>query len=173
MRSRHDLAEFKENAKDILVATLIKETQILRSISSSFPDANEKSRVIKKFKTEILNPIRKLRKFIDNETIKNSQIREEIEHLSKKTEVSIGQSQKVINVYLKLYSLILDKPEKVIGELDCPLDSTTMGKKQRMKNIKSMSEYIEWQKEFENNVGIRLYRDHEYDSNRMEKSFEA
>jgi len=162
--------KMKEDAKDILVASFYKETQVGRSIGSS----NKQGKKInpKKFKRELLKSIQKLRELVDNKTIKNSDIRREIEILGKKTGVSIGQSQKVINVYLKFYCLFLDMPLKVIEELDCPLDSTTMDKKQKMKNLKDMKEYKEWQDNFEKEFGIRLLRDWEYDSNRMKVSFE-
>ncbi len=118
----------------------------------------------------MLKSIIKLRKLVDSGKIKNTDICYEIIKLSKKTGTSIGQSQKVINVYLKFYCLILNKPLKIIKELDCPLDSTTMDKKNKMKNVKTIEEYEKLEKKFDN-LGIRLLRDMEYDSNRMKKSF--
>ncbi|MEK6952731.1 MAG: hypothetical protein AABX29_06985 [Nanoarchaeota archaeon] len=64
-----------------------------------------------------------------------------------------------------------DSPLDIIKELDCPLDSTTMEKKQKMKNLLTMKDYINWQDKFQKEFGIRLLRDNEYDLNRMSKSF--
>jgi hypothetical protein len=164
-----DIEKMRENFKDIIVASFYKETQVNRSIHSSKRDGKEID--VDKYKRLLLNSIRKLRKLADNFSIKNSDIRKEIEKLSKETGVSIGQSQKVINVYLKFYCLIKDCPLKIIQELDCPLDSTTMDKKQKMKNVLTMKDYINWQNKFEKDFGIRLLRDNEYDLNRMSISF--
>ena len=164
-----DIERMKENFKDIIVASFYKETQVNRSIHSSKRDGKKID--VDKYKKLLLDSIRKLRKLVDKCSIKNLDIRKEIEKLSKETGVSIGQSQKVINVYLKFYCLLKDCPINVIKELDCPLDSTTMDRKQKMKNVLTMKDYVNWQNKFENDFGIRLLRDNEYDLNRMKKSF--
>jgi|TARA_Y100000310_G_C20169256_1_gene572839 hypothetical protein len=164
-----DIEKMRENFKDIIVASFYKETQVNRSIHSSKRDGKEID--VDKYKKLLLESIRRLRKLADNCSIKNYNIREEIKELSEKTGVSIGQSQKVINVYLKFYCLLKDCPLEVIKELDCPLDSTTMDKKQKMKNVLTMEDYINWQDKFEKEFGIRLLRDNEYDLNRMNISF--
>jgi hypothetical protein len=162
MTKQIEIKKMRDSAKNILVASFYKETQVGRSIGLS-----KKKRL--NFSRELLKSIIKLRKLVDNEKITNTDIRNEIRKLSERARVSIGQSQKVINVYLKFYCLFLGKPEKILKELDCPLDSTTMGKKQRMKYIRTMSEYIEWQRGFltEENFNIRLLKDREYDENRI------
>ena len=167
---KEKINNMKGKSKDILVASFYKETQVGRSISSS----NKQGKKInpKYFKRKLLHSIIKLRKLVDNKTIKNLDIRNEIKNLSDKTGASIGQSQKVINVYFKFYCLFLNSPLKIIRELDCPLDSTTMEKKQKMKNLIDIEGYKEWQNKFEKEFGIRLLRDGEYDSNRMKVSFE-
>lgn len=172
MENKEKIAKMREDAKNILVASFYKETQVGRSIGSSNKDGKMFVDT-KKFNRELLQAIIKLRTQVDNCSIKNSDIRNEIESLSEKTGVSIGQSQKVINVYLKFYCLLLDKPLEIIRELDCPLDSTTMDKKQKMKNVKTMEEYNAWQLKFEDMFGLRLLRDTEYDLNRMTISFEG
>lgn len=165
------LKKMKDYAKDILVASFINESQVGRSISSSKRDGqNDVDK--KDFNQNLLKSIKELRKLVDNRTIKTTDIRNEIKSLSNKTGASIGQSQKVINVYLKYYCLLLDKPLNIIKELDCPLDSITMENKQQMKNIISMKEYVEWQRKFEENYGVRLFRDEEYDLNRLKNTFE-
>jgi len=167
---KEKIDNMRENVKNILVASFYKETQVGRSIGSS---NKQKKRVNpKEFKRELLHSITRLRKLVDDKTIQNLDIRNEIGSLSNKTGVSIGQSQKVINVYLKFYCLFMDSSIEIIKELDCPLDSTTMEKKQKMKNLTDIKEYKKWQDKFEIEFGIRLLRDWEYDSNRMKLSFE-
>ena len=163
------IEKMRENFKDIIVASFYKETQVNRSIHSSKRDG--KNIDVDKYKRLLLDSIRRLRKLVDNSKIKNSDIRDEIKKLSEETGVSLGQSQKVINVYLKFYCLLKDCPIEIIKELDCPLDSTTMEKKQKMKNVLDMEDYINWQNKFEKEFGIRLLRDNEYDLNRMGVSF--
>ncbi|MGA1978788.1 MAG: hypothetical protein ABSG89_13190 [Bacteroidales bacterium] len=169
MSTEEKIEQMRVISKNILVATFYKETQVGRSISSSKKDGQKI--ISMDFKKELLKSVKKLRNSVDQGIIKNIEIRNEIESLSEKTGVSIGQSQKVINVYLKFYCLILNTPSDIIKELDCPLDSTTMEMKQKMKNVKSMKEYIEWQMDFERKFGIRLLRDYEYDLKRMKVSF--
>ncbi len=164
-----NIEKMRENFMDIIVASFYKETQVNRSIHSSIRDG--RSIDVDKYKRLLLYSIRGLRKLVDNLTIKNSDIRKEIKKLSEETGVSIGQSQKVVNVYLKFYCLLKNCKVEIIKELDCPLDSTTMEKKQKMKNVLSMDEYIDWQNKFEKEFGIRLLRDNEYDLNRMDVSF--
>ena len=158
-----DIEEMEQDSKDILVATIYKETQVGRSISKN-------KKVPEHFKENLLVSIRKLRELVDTNKIKNADIRSEIKRVNRITGASIGQSQKVINVYLKFYCLILHKPLKVIKELDCPLDSTTMNKKQTMKKLEKFEEYEDWQNEFLKDCGIRILRDKEYDANRKKKS---
>lgn len=171
-QEKKELEKMREYAKDILVASFINESQVGRSISSSIKDG--KIDIDKKFFNKaLLKSIKRLRKLVDKGSIKNYAIRKEISDLSKKTGVSIGQSQKVINVYLKYYCLILNKPSKIIKELDCPLDSITMNNQQQMKNITSMTEYESWQEKFKNEFGVRLFKDKEYDLNRLKNTFEV
>jgi len=164
-----EIEKMRENFKDIIVASFYKETQVNRSIHSSKRDGKEIDVDI--YKKLLLESIRRLRKLVDDSSIKNSNIRKEVKELAEKTGVSIGQAQKVINVYLKFYCLLKDCPLEVIKELDCPLDSTTMERKQKMKNVFTMKDYVNWQNKFEKDFGIRLLRDNEYDLNRMKISF--
>lgn len=151
---------------DIFIATFYKETQVGRSISSSIRKDRKKINT-RNFKNDLRQSINKLRNLVDKGTIKNIDIRNEIKKLSEYTGVSIGQSQKVINVYLKVYCLILNKPIKILKELDCPLDSITMGGKDKIKNVNTIEQYEEYQKEFEENYGIRILKDVDYDEERL------
>jgi len=159
--------DMRGNLKIILVSSLIKETQVARSISSSKKDGIQINK--DKYKSLLVNSILKLIRLVDNKNIQNKDIRSEIIKLSAETGVSIGQSQKVINVYLKLYCLLRDCSLEIIKELDCPLDSITMDKKQKMKNLIDINEYIDWQNKFEMELGIRLLKDSAYDFNRINR----
>ncbi|MHA1981097.1 MAG: hypothetical protein ACTSXN_08405 [Promethearchaeota archaeon] len=171
MEYKEKIEQMREYAKDILVASFINESQVGRSIGSSIRDGRK---IVKKkdFNQALLKSIKRLRKLVDEGLIRTLDIRKEIKDLSKNTGVSIGQSQKVINVYLKYYCLLLDKPLKIIKELDCPLDSITMDNKQQMKNINTMVEYELWQEKFKNDYEVRLFRDEKYDLNRLNNTFE-
>jgi len=164
------IEDMKENLKDTLVDLFYRGTQVNRSISSSIQKDNKKINV-DNYKHLLLESIRRLRSLVDNQVIKNLDIRREIRELAEKTNISIGQSQKVINVYLKVYCLLKDCPLRIIKELDCPLDRTTMEGNQTMKNLKDIKEYEEKQRKFEQDFMVRLLRDFDYDSNHLNKSF--
>ncbi|MEK6952732.1 MAG: hypothetical protein AABX29_06990 [Nanoarchaeota archaeon] len=77
-----EIEKMRENFKDILVASFYKETQVNRSIHSSIRDGKKID--VKEYKRLLLNSIRRLRKLVDNSSIKNSDIRNEIQKLAKK-----------------------------------------------------------------------------------------
>ena len=116
----------------------------------------------------------------DNETIRNEDIRKEISNISNQTTVSVGQTQKIINVFLKYYCVLTKKPPHVIRNLDCPLDSQIMSRfktkklrKTSLKAMTSMDDYIAWQNHLEEiGKGIRLLPDIEtYDKERIQLFF--
>lgn len=150
---------------DVLIAIFEKETQLGRSFGKSNRPEN--------FNTELFNIMKHLRILVDNETIKNGDIRTAIKTLKERTGASIGQSQKVINVYLKFYSLISNKNENVLKELDCPLDSTIfreLGVKQNnMRNLNEFSKYEKLQAECEKRAGIKILFDAKYGKKRLER----
>lgn len=155
-----DIEYLKKLEKLVLIAAFDKESQLGRSFGIKKRPKNFRHLLIK----AILRLINK----IDNNSIKNSDIRAEIYQLKEKTGCSIGQSQKVINVYLKFYCLWFDKPIEIIKELDCPLDSTTMGKQDSMRGLNDEKEYKDYQESFMKE-GIRILKDIEYDENRIIK----
>jgi histone H3/H4 len=128
------------------------------------------------FKRALFSAINRLRKKADRKTLKNEDIRKEIKELARKTGASVGQSQKGINVYLKYYCILTNKPKKIIRELDCPLDSTIISKfgkgqeKIRLKDMRFTS-YMKFQNRLEKEGnGIRLKPDIEiYDKKRIKK----
>jgi len=156
------LKDMRKYEIDVLVPMFDKESQLGRSFGKKGRPSN--------FNRELFNLLQILRKKVDNNTIRNNTIRNSIKRLSKKTGASIGQSQKVINVYLKVYCFIKNKPNKIIKELDCPLDSTTMKGEKTMRGLGNFKEYEYFQKTFENrNNGIRILEDMKYDRKRLER----
>jgi len=107
-------------------------------------------------------------------------LEKKIGEISKNASASIGQTQKIINVYLKYYCILSRKPPEIIKELDCPLDSQIMTKyktpyltKTSLREMTEISWYVAWQKrlEFIGN-GVRLSPDIKtYDKQRIEKFF--
>lgn len=163
------IKKMRDDELDILVATFYKESQVGRSVSSSKKDGKDIDSHV--FKSKLRKSVEKLRNLADEGALRNADIRAEIKRLSGETGVSIGQSQKVINVYLKFYCLLLKKPIELLSELDCPLDSITMQGRDKMKNVETMEQYESYQKQFEKDYGIRILKDEDYDSNRIKESF--
>jgi len=106
--------------------------------------------------------IKNLIKKVDNNSLKNKDIRNSIKELSEKANVSIGASQKSINVYLKVYCILANKSDQIIEELDCPIDSFIMKenqiKKIPLKNI-GIKDYEKIQKILEDKYKPRLSAD--------------
>lgn len=170
MKEKKSRDEFSKTIKEVLIPMFYKESQIGRSVG--------KNNI--KFKRKLFDTIIKLIVKADNLKLENKHIRNAIKNLSEETDVSIGQAQKVINVYLKYYCILTDKPSYIIKELDCPLDSKIMSgfdknkpKNYRLKNFKNFNDYVSWQNylEFKGN-GIRLKADIiAYDKERINSFF--
>ena len=101
-----------EIVKQVMIPAFYNESQMGRSLRSN-------NKLVKKV---LFETIMGLLKKVDNNTLRNHDIREGIKYVAQKADVSVGQSQKVINVYLKYYC-ILHGDEHLIKELDCPLGS--------------------------------------------------
>lgn len=164
------MSEFFDIIKQVLIPVCYKESQVTRGKGNSSLKNN------KKFKKKLFDSIMKLSKKADSLNLTNKDIRRKIMNLSKEANVSIGQSQKVINVYLKFYCIITNKPLSIIKELDCPLDSQIMStfktknlRKTPLKKLNDFDEYVAWQNHLENiGNGIRLRPDIEaYDKKRI------
>jgi len=160
------MTDFFEVMRQVLVPMFCKETQLGRSLRSNKLAFNK----------QLLNSIMELANKADDLTLRNEDIRARIRQISKDNEVSIGQAQKVINVYLKYYCILRQKPEEVLKELDCPLDSQIMTKfktkgvrRTSLKNMTEFSNYVAWQEHLEREGnGIRLKPDIEtYDMGRI------
>ena len=163
--TKQEIENLRRSAKDTLLVMIYKESQIGRSISSYLGKSMTKEKS-EKFKNLLIEEARSLRTMVDNKTITNQIIRSSILELSKNSSLPIGHAQKVLNVFLKYYCLMTGSPIKVISELDCPLDSTTMEYKEKIKNIDTMEKYTNWQNRFDE-LGIRLLKDMKYDKNRI------
>ena len=157
----------KERAKDVFIAIIYKESQVFR------PLGKRGTNVDNGFRTKVFAACKRLREIVDQDSIKTQDIRQEIENMSRVTNTSIGQSQKVINVFLKFYCLITNKTESLIRELDCPLDRNSIRKlvpqkeRKALKDIKSIDDYLFYQRKAEEQFGVRLFADEPYDMQRL------
>jgi len=166
-----NIAEMREMELKLLIIEYNKASQLDRSFSKT--KLAQKSRI--EFRKRLLEYCIFLMGKIDNETLRNSDIRKKIKELTKIDDnISFGQAQKVINVTLKQYCFLLNK-KSLFKELDCPLDTTTM-RDYKIKHKKMIDvnekDYLEYQdiyyKEFE---GMRILKDWCYDENRINKFF--
>ncbi len=155
-----NLNNLKELLKDFLIPSFDKESQLGRSFRKTGGRPNN-------FNKELFESIKRLRIKIDNGTLKNKDIRQEIEQLADRTGATIGQAQKVINVYLKYYCILIDDKKELIKELDCPLDRTHL-KGRWLYKITTMEEYENWQQKLLKS-GLRILSDEKYDKNRISR----
>jgi len=160
------MKEIFKTIKQVLVPMFYKEAQLGRSL-------RKRNKI---FNVESFKSIMYLVSKADNNTLKNIDIREKIKEVSKKAGVSIGQSQKVINVYLKYYCILTKKLTKIIKELDSPLDNQIMSKfkganlrKVNLKDLNDFNNYIAWQDHLEKEGnGFRIKPDIDtYDKKRI------
>lgn len=159
----NEIKAFIKNSKLSLLTVLCNATQIWRR---SIP--KEKKGVFKENLSKIvLNLLIK----IDSNTLKNKDIRMAIKELSSKSGLSIGVSQKPINVYLKFYCAILNKID-LLNELDCPIDSIVK-KRQKLKKIAlknlDLKDYIEMQEILRKNHTIQILADKYWDEFKLKK----
>jgi hypothetical protein len=166
------MLDLYESVKQVMVAAFYKEAQLDRSL------IGVEESIQLKFRKELFQAIMELVEKTDNNTLKNGDIRNKIKLISEKTGCSIGQSQKVVNVYLKCYCLLTKKNQKIIEELDCPLDGQVMSKykgnalkRTSLKNMRDFGSYLAWQ-EYLKKVGngVRIRPDIEtYDKIRIKR----
>ena len=169
------IVEIIETIKKVLVPVWYKESQMGRSLIWNLQWLNPRRWRI--FKNKLFEAIERLRRRVDDGNLSNEDIRKEIEKLSEETGASIGQSQKVINVYLKVYCALHGGP---IEELDCPLDSGVMRRYKdenhrpvSLKGMKDFNEYEKWQAHLKEEEGIRLRADTKcYDQKRIDDFLE-
>jgi hypothetical protein len=163
----NDLTNMREMELKLLIIEYNKASQLDRSFSKTNLSKTKKTQ----FRKKLLENCIYLMKKVDNDTLKNNDIREKIKDLTTVDKnISFGQAQKVINVTLKQYCFILNKTDLLI-ELDCPLDTTTM-KGYGIINKKMISvnenDYLKYQQFYENEFeGIRILKDRDYDDMRI------
>jgi hypothetical protein len=163
-----DYNNMREKELKLFIIEFNKASQLDRSFSKSNLSEIKKN----EFRKQLISSCIYLMEKIDNKTLKNNDIRKEIDKLNgiDKKNISYGQAQKVVNVSLKNYCF-LTKQFDLIKELDCPLDSTTMKNSKIIhKTMLSVTknDYENYQNEFENNFEYRVFKDIEYDENRIE-----
>lgn len=144
----------REQVKLSLLTVMCNVTQIYRG---TIPK-DKKKIYTKTLKILIKNLIGK----IDINSLANEDIRKAIKDLSIKSDVSIGASQKAINVYLKFYCILANKSDDIIKELDCPIDSFVIKENKLSKvSLKNMNlkDYEEMQDILKENYGIKLLAD--------------
>ena len=166
------LLEMRNMEIKLLIIEYNKASQLDRSFSKTqLTDENKKI-----FRKKLLENCIFLMEKIDDETLTNKLIRQKIKELKNiDVNISFGQAQKVINVCLKQYCFITMK-EKMLKELDCPLDSTTMKPyhifNDSMINV-TERDYLEYQNIFEKEFnGFRILKDREYDILRINNFLE-
>lgn len=136
-----------------LYIDVYRTTQIGRSIGKTMKDKD----LYKRYKKALFSEIDTLCKKMDFKKLTNSDIRESIGKLSEKYDISFGQSQKAINVILKVHCKLYNRNNinQVKKELDCPLDSIVLkelGEKISLKKIIDKSAYCNYQDKIERRV---------------------
>ena len=145
--------ENNDTTKLSLLKILINATGVLRRTISK----DKQKHFISKLQPIILDLINKS----DNNVLTNKDIRSAIKKHYVETCISIGASQKVINVYMKFYCIIGNKTN-LIKELDCPIDSRVIKANNlprvALKNL-DFHTYEAMQKVLKQNHGYQLYAD--------------
>lgn len=143
----------RENVKASLLAVLCNATQIYRKTIKK----NQKEA----YKLKLREIIIGLTKKVDNNTITYEDILKAIIRLRKHCD-SIGAAQKPINVYLKFYSVISNKDDRILKELHCPIDSFVIHKNGLNKiSLSSLDlpEYVKMQETLQKRYRMRILAD--------------
>ena len=165
-------ADMRKMELKLLIIEYNKGSQLDRSFSKT--KLSQKNKM--EFRKRLVEYCILLMEKIDNETLKNRDIRGKIRELTKidTNNISFGQAQKVINVALKQYCFIVNK-DNLLKELDCPLDTTTMkgyGIKHKKMIDVNEDDYVKYQDfYFEQFDGVRILKDLDYDNMRIDKFF--
>jgi hypothetical protein len=162
------MEDYFEIVRQVLIPMFYKEAQIGRSLRVDNQELRK----------QVFNSCIELANKSDNGTLRNADIRNKIAEISKSANASIGQTQKIINVYLKYYCILTRKPPEIIKELDCPLDSQIMTKyktsyltRTSLREMTDIGWHVAWQKQLESiGNGVRLSPDIKtYDKQRIER----
>lgn len=158
-----DIDKMEIMEKKLFIIEFNKASQLDRSFGGNITFENK---IL--FRKKLIEFILELMDLIDKNELKNKDIRDKIYNLAEIEGVSVGQAQKVINVSLKVYCFLKNK--NLLSELDCPLDSTTMEGKHRMKGI-NKAQYEYYQNHFGHEEKMRILRDMKYDLQRLNNFF--
>ena len=143
----------RDSIKSSLLTVLCNATGIYRRTIIAEHKAN--------YKVKLKEIILSIKKKIDNSSITNKDIKNSIIELREFCG-SVGASQKAINVYLKFYSVISNKEDSVLKELDCPIDSFVI-KKNKLKKISlsnlNLEDYEEMQNKLQQKYGMKILAD--------------
>ena len=150
---------------------ILNSTMILRSIGKSFQ--KDKNR-LQKFKVEAFNKIMVLTDKMDRGELTEKDIEEAIDNLSEEFGISIGQSQKPINVILKYHFYLTRNNNKNIEEtLHCPVDSTVLGQLKEGRTSLSRidkGKYLEIQYKIKQKCNPRIKFDDSWDEQNLRKA---
>jgi hypothetical protein len=159
--------------------TILNATQIARSLGQLKSFKNNKE-YFKKYKVYLFNEIDELIGKMKRKTLTYDNIYDSIYRCSEKFKISIGQSQKAINVFLKFYFYFYEtKKEKIKKCLHCPLDSRILSELKKRKKIKDVKKLNKIDKNYyndiQNKIGeICIYKidfDTEWDKQLLERHF--
>ncbi|NQU19347.1 hypothetical protein HQ550_04245 [bacterium] len=132
---------------------ILNATMILRSIGKRFKKNRQK---LKDYKIKLFSETERLVAKMEKGRLKEKDIILAIRILSKKCNISFGQSQKAINVLLKfhyrMYEKYLNKNIKPI--LNCPLDSIILNELEIKKSLTSINE-IDYQ-DIQNKIANKM-----------------
>lgn len=149
---------------------IFNATMIARSVGKTF---NGNDRKLKEWKKETFKEIKKLTGRMDEENLTEGDILSSIERLSSEFEISWGQAQKPINVILKYHFYLSDYRDKDIKKaLHCPIDSKILGEAGRTNlTLTEMDkeEYLEIQKEIEEEEPIKIEFDEKWDEEKLKE----
>ena len=149
---------------------ILNATMILRSIGKTFSEDNS-NRTLKEFKIHLFKEVSKLTRKMDTNVITERILLNSITRLSNEFNISIGQSQKAINVILKFHFHLSNKYNKRIKKiLHCPIDSKILAelneKKLRLNKI-DITTYLYLQKKISNLEEYRIDYDIHWDKQHL------
>jgi hypothetical protein len=161
-----EIREMQDKELKLFVIEFNKGAQIDRSFRKDITKEKKKA-----FREALLRETISLFSKIDDGSLKNEDIFNSIKKVKDiDKNISFGQAQKVINVAVKQYCFITKQKENILQELDCPLDSITMKgcgiKNKTMCNV-SEEDYVNYQKHFKEERGLKVLKDGKYDDNRI------
>jgi hypothetical protein len=140
--------DYVEIVKQALVPGLYADSQVGSSIKAK--DEASKLDIKRKLFGSIMDLVRKA----DVGTLKNDDIRKEIKQLADKAKISVGQAQKVINIYLKYYCVLKwGNHVATLRELDCPIDSGIADEIWERLSTETQSDFATW---LENTLETRV-----------------